>query len=99
MAADLDKLFQEHELNESVLQAFDTMGENQARLLMDQVTREYFEPTSIVGTIGTYCARLWGSISRGMAECTRKVSKATNKNTSGTGYVNQDDTGDDTETW
>ena len=79
MAADLDELFLNHELNETVLKAFETMGPSQANLLMDQVTREYFDKTSMVTQILGFCTRLYGSIFRGIAECTRKMSKTGGK--------------------
>jgi len=79
LVADLDELFRSHELNKTILQAFNTIGEKQARLLMDQVTRECFEKTSLAATIYTHCTRLSGSISRGISECMRKMSDANGK--------------------
>ena len=68
-----------HELNKTVLQAFNTIGEEQANLLMNQVTREYFEKTSILTTISAYGTRLYGAITRGISECTRKILKTGGK--------------------
>ncbi|CAF5227198.1 unnamed protein product, partial [Rotaria magnacalcarata] len=43
ITSDLDALFQQHQRNETVSEAFKTLGEDQAHLLMNQVTRECFE--------------------------------------------------------
>ena len=79
LATDLDELFQNHILNETVCQAFKKLGENKARLLMDQVTRENFEKPSIFRTINMHCTRLFGAISNGIAESSRKIGKAGGK--------------------
>ncbi|CAF1142837.1 unnamed protein product [Didymodactylos carnosus] len=79
VVADLEELFQNHKLNETVLQAFNTMGETQARLLINQVTIECFEKTSMFATLCAHFSHLSNSISRGFAECTRKISKTGGK--------------------
>lgn len=74
IVSDVDKLFQTHDLNQTILDAFDKMGEKKAQLLMDQVTRECFEKNSIESTILAHCSCLCGSVLRGMSEGMRKIS-------------------------
>lgn len=74
MVSDVHKLFEMDNLNQTILDAFDKMGEKKARLLMDQVTRECFEKTSIQSTILAHCSCLCGSILRGISDAMRKTN-------------------------
>jgi hypothetical protein len=76
LVADVDELFRSHELNQTILDAFNTIGEKQTQLLMNHVTRECFEKTSLYTIIFAHCTRLYGSITRGISEAMRKVSTA-----------------------
>ncbi|CAM4983670.1 unnamed protein product [Rotaria socialis] len=75
ITSDLDALFQHHQLNETVSEAFKTLGEDQARLRMEQVTRECFEGQSMLQTMYTWCKRIYGVVSRGIGEAMRKIGK------------------------
>ena len=74
MLSNVHELFEKHELNQTILNAFDKMGEKKAQLLMDQVSRECFEKTSIQTTILARCTTLCGSILRGMSEAMQKTN-------------------------
>ncbi|CAF2018011.1 unnamed protein product [Rotaria magnacalcarata] len=76
ITSDLDALFQQHQLNETVSEAFKTLGEDQAHLLMNQVTRECFEGQSMLQTMYTWCKRIYGVVSRGIGETMRTIGKA-----------------------
>ena len=74
MLSNVHELFEKDELNQTILNAFDKMGEKKAQLLMDQVTRECFEKTSIQTTILAHCSTLCGSVLRGISEAMRKTN-------------------------
>ncbi|MCC7515680.1 MAG: hypothetical protein IT212_13405, partial [Bacteroidia bacterium] len=57
-------------------EAFKTLGEDQARLLMNQVTRECFEGQPMLQTMYAWCKRIYGAVSRGIGEAMRKIGKA-----------------------
>ncbi|CAF1011148.1 unnamed protein product [Didymodactylos carnosus] len=76
ITSNLDVIFQKHPLNEVVSDAYMTLGEDQARLLMDQVTRECFEGQSMLQTMYSWCKRIYGAVSRGIGEAMRKIGKA-----------------------
>ncbi|CAF3393099.1 unnamed protein product [Rotaria sp. Silwood2] len=76
ITSDLDVIFQTHQLNEVVSEAYKTLGEEQASLLMNHVTRECFEGQSILQTMYSWCKRIYGAVSRGIGEAMRKIGKA-----------------------
>ena len=75
ITADLDVTFQNHQLNEVVRDAYKTLDEEQAKLLMSQVTRDCFERQSILQTMYGWCKRIYGAVSRGIGEAMRKIGK------------------------
>lgn len=75
ITGDLDTIFQEKQLNEVVFEAYTTLDEEKANLVMNQVTRDCFQSDSIFQTMYSWCKRIYGAVSRGIGEALRKIGK------------------------
>ena len=60
------------------------MGDEKTGLLMDHVTQECFQKTSLYATIYAHSTRLYAAVSRGLSEAMQKMAKAGNQTSAAT---------------